>query len=119
VLLLGGAGDLPLAETILTVMRSVPLTLTGKLTLDELIVAISGLDALISGDTGPAHLAAAVGAPVVGLYGATSARRYGPIGEKHIIIDKSDACEVGRSCMAAIQVDEVLDAVRRLAFTRP
>jgi len=118
VLLLGGAGDLPLAEAILTAMRSVPLTLTGKLTLDELIVAISGLDALISGDTGPAHLAAAVGTPVVGLYGATSARRYGPIGEKHIIIDKSDACDAGRACMQAIQVDEVLQAVRRLAAAR-
>lgn len=118
VLLLGGAGDMLLAEAILSAMRTEPLTLTGKLTLDELIVAISGLDALISGDTGPAHLAAAVGTPVVGLYGATSARRYGPIGEKHIIIDKSDPREVGRSCMAAIQVDEVLDAVRRLAFAR-
>jgi heptosyltransferase I len=118
VVLLGGAGDMPIAEAILSAMRAESLTLTGKLTLDELIVAISGLDALISGDTGPAHLAAAVGTPVVGLYGATSARRYGPIGEKHIIIDKSDACEVGRSCMAAIQVDEVLDAVRRLVFAR-
>jgi lipopolysaccharide heptosyltransferase II len=117
VLLLGGAGDMPLAETILKAMRTEPLTLTGKLTLDELIVAISGLDALISGDTGPAHLAAAVGTPVVGLYGATSARRYGPIGERHIIIDKSDACGTGRACMQAIQVDEVLDAVRRLVFT--
>jgi ADP-heptose:LPS heptosyltransferase len=99
-------------------MHTPPLTLTGKLTLDELIVAISGLDALISGDTGPAHLAAAVGTPVVGLYGATSARRYGPIGKKHIIIDKSDSCEAGRVCMQAIQVEEVLEAVRRLAAAR-
>ena len=114
VLLLGGTGDLPLAATIVQAMRTEPLTLTGKLTLDELIVAIRGLDALISGDTGPAHLAAAVGTPVVGLYGATSAQRYGPIGEKHIIIDKSNACETGRLCLLAIQVDEVREAVQKL-----
>lgn len=118
VVLLGGTGDIPLAQAILHAMRTEPLILTGKLTLDELIVAISGLDALISGDTGPAHLAAAAGTPVVGLYGVTSARRYGPIGEKHIIIDKSGVGECRRSCMEAIQVDEVLQAVQQLAFSR-
>ncbi len=116
VLLLGGAGDIPLTEAILQTMRTEPLTLTGKLTLDELIVAISGLDALISGDTGPAHLAAAVGTPVVGLYGATSARRYAPIGDKHIIIDKSDADIPAQARMHAIQVDEVLTAARQLGL---
>lgn len=118
VVLLGGTGDIPIAQSILQNMRTEPLVLTGKLTLDELIVAISGLDALISGDTGPAHLAAAAGTPVVGLYGTTSARRYGPIGEKHIIIDKSGAGECQRSRMEAIQVDEVLRAVQQLAFHR-
>lgn len=118
IVLLGGAGDMPLAKTIRDSMETEPLMLTGKLTLDELIVAISGLDVLVSGDTGPAHLAAAVGTPVVGLYGATSARRYGPVGEKHIIIDKSSttACAQARSqeinpCMEAIRCDEVLKAV--------
>jgi ADP-heptose:LPS heptosyltransferase len=118
IVLLGGSGDMPLAKTIRDSMETEPLMLTGKLTLDELIVAISGLDALISGDTGPAHLAAAVGTPVVGLYGATSARRYGPVGERHIIIDKSSttACAQVRSqeispCMEAIRCDEVQRAV--------
>lgn len=126
IVLLGGAGDIPLAETIQSAMQTKPLTLTGKLSLDELIVAIGGLDALISGDTGPAHLAAAVGTPVVGLYGATSARRYGPVGEKHIIIDKSAlyGCADAHfadthSCMEAIQSTEVLNAVRELLQRPP
>lgn len=117
VVMLGGVGDIPLTDAVLKAMRTEPLTLTGKLTLDELIVAISGLDALISGDTGPAHLAAAVGTPVVGLYGATSARRYAPIGDKHIIIDKSDTGMPPQARMHAIQVDEVLTAVQRLGLT--
>lgn len=112
VVLLGSAGEIGLAEAILRAMHSEPLVLTGKLTLDELIVAISGLDVLISGDTGPAHLAAAVGTPVVGLYGATSARRYGPVGERHIVIDKS-----APQGMAAITADEVLQSVHKLLCT--
>ncbi|MDW8107883.1 MAG: glycosyltransferase family 9 protein [Armatimonadota bacterium] len=109
VVLLGSAGEVGLAEAILHHMHTEPLVLTGKLTLDELIVAISGLDVLISGDTGPAHLAAAVDTPVVGLYGATPAHRYGPVGERHIVIDR-----YGQSGMLAISACEVLAGVYRL-----
>src|SRR5205085_12505815 len=60
---------------------------------------------MVAGDTGPLHLAAAVGTPCVGLYGPTSAARNGPYGTGHRVLAAPD----GK--MASIDVPSVLDAV--------
>jgi len=52
----------------------------GSLTIPELAALLSQLDVLVTGDTGPMHLAAAVGTPVVALFGPSDPSRYGPIG---------------------------------------
>ncbi len=120
VMVLGAKSDMPEVEAMLQVMTHRPLVLAGQLSLDELILCLGQLDVLVSGDTGPAHLAAAMGTPVVGLFGPSKARHFAPIGEQHVIIDRSslcappctiETCQNQRACMLAIQVKDVLEAV--------
>jgi heptosyltransferase-1 len=73
--------------------------------LDELAAVARRASVMVAGDTGPLHLAAAVGTPCVGLYGPTSAARNGPYGTGHRVIAAPD----GK--MASIDVPSVLDAV--------
>jgi heptosyltransferase-1 len=53
---------------------------TPEFTLERLIALTRRIDLLIAGDTGPLHLACALGKPVVGIYGPTDPRRNGPFG---------------------------------------
>jgi ADP-heptose:LPS heptosyltransferase len=120
VMVLGAKSDMPQVEAMRQAMHHPPLVLAGQLSLDELILCLGQLDVLVSGDTGPAHLAAAMGTPVVGLFGPSKARHFAPIGEQHRIIDRSslcaptctiETCHNQRACMLAIQVKDVLEAV--------
>lgn len=76
---------------------------------------------VISGDTGPLHLAAAVGTPCVGLFGPVPAGRNGPYGPQHISVEPAEAFrpawddrKTDAAAMAAIDVDSVLAAAETL-----
>jgi heptosyltransferase I len=73
--------------------------------LDELAAVARRASVMVAGDTGPLHLAAALGTPCVGLYGPTSAARNGPYGGGHRVVAASD----GR--MASIDAATVFGAV--------
>jgi ADP-heptose:LPS heptosyltransferase len=82
---------------------------------------------VVAADTGPLHLACAVGTPVVALFGPTDPARNGPFAEADVVVRRTPACApcYSRACarhagiMAEIGVDEVHDAiVRRLARAR-
>lgn len=75
---------------------------------------------VIGGDTGPLHLAVALGVPVVGLYGPTLPERNGPYCGRSAVVCV-DCSERGghkrvcsRPCVASIGVEEVLTAVEKL-----
>jgi ADP-heptose:LPS heptosyltransferase len=79
---------------------------------------------MISGDTGPTHVAAALGTPLVGIYGPTRPSRNGPWSPADITISRDAACQChhlrrcarDRMCLLDVETAEVLDAVeRRLA----
>jgi lipopolysaccharide heptosyltransferase I len=76
--------------------------------LDELVAFLRRASVLVAADTGPLHLAAALGTPCVGLYGPTSAVRNGPYGAGHRCLQGPG----GR--VSTIEVDAVLHAVREL-----
>ncbi|MFH1338595.1 MAG: glycosyltransferase family 9 protein, partial [Candidatus Omnitrophota bacterium] len=80
-------------------------------------------DAVISADSGPMHIAAAVGAKVVALFGPTSPKITGPYPpQNHIVIYKDIGCKVpcydsackDYRCMQAITVEEVLEKIESL-----
>ena len=79
---------------------------------------------LITGDTGPMHLSAALGVPVIALFGPTSFYESGPYGEGHVILNAKIPCSpcfspcLDRSCMKLIKPDHVLEAVRWCLFSK-
>jgi heptosyltransferase-1 len=76
--------------------------------LHELIAVLRRASVVVAADTGPLHVAAALGVPCVGLYGPTSARRNGPYGAGHRTLQSRE------SGMRAIATGAVLDAVASL-----
>jgi ADP-heptose:LPS heptosyltransferase len=94
VLLIGGADDVQIAEKIMAQfsLQSTCLNFTGLLSLPQTAAALSLCTAVVSGDTGPAHIAVAVGVPVVGIYGPTYPERSGPYGCEQLIVNNSHHC---------------------------
>lgn len=78
---------------------------------------------IVSNDSGPMHIAAAVGTPVLGIYGPTNPTLQGPYGDKHIVIRREGLdclgcnlteCPIGHPCMLELSVDEVMKSVEKL-----
>ncbi|MEN1728380.1 MAG: glycosyltransferase family 9 protein [Pseudomonadota bacterium] len=90
VILVGGPSELEreLGEAIAAIMRNTPINLIAQDTIPELLAMLDRAACLITPDSGPAHFAAALGTPVVGLYAATWARRSGPLGSLDHCVDK-------------------------------
>ncbi|HEX2308647.1 MAG TPA: glycosyltransferase family 9 protein [Jatrophihabitantaceae bacterium] len=87
--------------------------LTGALTLAELAAVMQMAACVVSGNTGPAHLAAAVGTPVVSLFSpVVPARRWAPYGEAVVVLgDQNAACAGTRATMCPIPGHPCLDGV--------
>ena len=108
-------------DEILSRMIVPAVNLAGMTTLRELACLYELADIVVSTDSGPMHLSAAVGTPTVALFGPTDPSRTGPYGEGHAIIRAGlpcspcflKACET-RKCMREITVDAVFDAVKGL-----
>ena len=78
---LGDKGDQPLGEMILQAAPEKTLNLCGTTSLPEMIECVRRCDLLVTNDTGPMHVAAALGKPLVALFGPTEPRRTGPYGQ--------------------------------------
>lgn len=90
-------------------------------TLTELAAICRQAAIFISSDTGPLHIAAAVGTPCIGLFGPMPAERNGPYGSQHIALQKMtltgrsrDRRSAGPESMEAITVDDVCQATDTL-----
>ncbi|OLT13612.1 glycosyl transferase [Actinomadura sp. CNU-125] len=105
------------------------LDLGGRTALPELAAVLAGARAVVAGNTGPAHLAAAVGTPVVSLFAPTvPAARWAPFGVPMALLGDQQApckdtrareCPVdGHPCLASVTADEVAAAVEIVAAVR-
>jgi heptosyltransferase II len=124
-LILGGKGDIEIAAQIASVIRHssfVIRDLSGQTSLRELMAALKLCRVLLTNDTGPMHVAAALGTPVVVPFGSTSPELTGPglPGDSHHRLIKSDApcspcflreCPIDFRCMNDISVERVVEAV--------
>ncbi len=90
VILSGGPAkiEIDMANDILGFMQQSALNLVGKDTLEQLIGLLSGATLVVAPDSGPAHLANALGVPVIGLYACTWSKRSGPYNSLHYCVDK-------------------------------
>lgn len=90
VVLSGGPGELEasMGRSIEAAMTHDAVNLVGKDTLPQLMAMLSLADVLISPDSGPAHIANAVGTKVLGLYACTNSKRSGPYNSLHLCVDR-------------------------------
>jgi heptosyltransferase-2 len=122
-LLLGAPSDVPFVETVRSATR-VP-SLAGRDSPELLAALLAELDALVSGDTGVAHLAAALGTPVVVLFGPTDPRRTAPRGPVAVVRREVPCapcfyrtCPIDHPCMRAIEAPAVVERLDALLATR-
>jgi heptosyltransferase I len=122
----GSKEDRPLIDEIALRLGSSVIRLDGRTSLKVLAAVYRAASVVVSTDTGPMHLAAAVGTPVVALFGPTAPWRTGPYGEGHVVLRAGVSCSpcFGKSCKTAelepmacmnrITVEHVVEAVARL-----
>lgn len=123
IILTGSKDEVLLCERIALEIGEGALNVAGRLPLRQLPPLIRRLQCLVTGDTGPMHVAITSGTPVVALYAVADAGRTGPLYDKdrHVVIQKprtcvpcvSKKCEYQR-CMEAITVNEVEAAVKTI-----
>lgn len=123
VILIGAGSDLLLAEAIQVPDNSRFLNMAGKTDLQGLAALMKHVDILVSGDTAPLHVGAAMQSKIIALFGPTDSGRHMPPARGAIVIQKHLACQPCYSgqcknaealaCLKHITVDEVLDAVKK------
>ena len=122
-IVLWGPGERALAESVVTMSDGAAL-LAPQTTIADVAALASAAAVMVSGDTGPTHIASAMGTPIVGIYGPTRPERNGPLGRDDEVVSRASVCACHhlrecrreRMCLLDIDVAEVLEAVeRRLA----
>jgi lipopolysaccharide heptosyltransferase II len=114
--LVGGAAERPIGEAIAAQMRAPARVLCGQTTVPELVGVLARLRLLVTNDSGPMHLAAALGVPVVAVFGPTDWRETHPVGEAHRVVREPvhcspcglRECPIDHRCMRRVSVDRVL-----------
>ena len=124
VLIGSGAEDTALAADVMRLtQRARPVNLVGRTSVKILAAVLQRCDLLLSADSGPMHLATAVGTPTLALFGSTDPAVTGPFDDRSEAIYKAlpcapcgnhPTCEGRYDCLRAITPDEVVLAARRL-----
>ena len=122
VVLVGSSDELPLSEKIGRLMRQSPTILTGQTTLTTLLGLLSRCDLLVTNDSGPMHLAAALDIPQIALFGSTDEVATGPLSPRAEVIHKQVECSpcllrecpIDLRCFSRMEVDEVYEAADNL-----
>jgi lipopolysaccharide heptosyltransferase II len=122
--LIGGPADRNGALEMAGLMRQKPTVLSGETAPGLLPALLRTAAVLVTNDSGPMHVAAAVGTPVVALFGPTSPVRTGPYGENHQVLQKRVPCSPCFSracsnpdrlaCLTGVAPDQVVEAVRQV-----
>jgi heptosyltransferase-2 len=122
ILVVAGPKDIALASNCIKLMRHPAINLAGKTSLSQLASVIKRCQLFISNDSGPVHIAVALGTPVISIFGRNqkglSPLRWGPLGVKDKVLHKevgcieclAHNCTKGFACLKAISVDDVLTA---------
>ncbi len=120
-----GGADWELAEKVVAASRGKAVSLAGRLTLKGLAALISQARFVVCNDTGPMHIAAALGVPVIAVFGPTNPVRTGPYGDIHTVVREDLACSPcyrrkvceDWRCMEAVTVDRLLALIGDSGWT--
>jgi heptosyltransferase I len=120
IVLIGGPQDHERASIIQDRANAQMVNLIGKTTLKQLAYILQKSRLFIAGDTGPMHLAVAMGTTVIALFGPSDADRNGPFGDKPVVMRKNLTCSPcfkrkceDLQCMEQITAADVLDHIER------
>ncbi len=123
VAIVGGPAERPLGEAIAAQLRAPVRMLAGETALSGLVGVLKRLRLLLTNDSGPMHLAAALGTPLVAAFGSTDWSETAPVGRNAVLvraegIDCSPCllreCPVDHRCMTRVGVDRVAEAALSL-----
>jgi heptosyltransferase III len=126
VVFIGGSRDLEGINKITTMMQRPAFNLGGRLSIGELIALLEASALYIGNDSGPMHLAGAIGAPVIAMFGPACEVMWKPLTERAVVLRGAERCAkcTGRhcqydfKCIKRISPDDVKAAVGRL-ITEP
>jgi heptosyltransferase-2 len=130
VILIGSEEERDVSDEVTKRMKRQPVVLTGKTNLEQVTALLGLVDLVVTNDTGPAHIAAAMGRPTIVIFGPTNpltTRPFSPLAE--VVRHPPDCspcmlrdCPIDHRCMTAITVDEIFEksvsALKRTSFAR-
>lgn len=123
VLIFGGPKEAELVQTVANLMNARAIPFAGNLQVRELAACLEKCDLFLTNDTGPMHIAAAVGTPTVSLFGPGNHIRFQPLGALHQTLRHAVPCSPCKQftdkckdniCMKGIGVDEVWHSISRV-----
>ena len=127
VLLVGSNAEAEVSLEVSNQMRNQALTLTGQTDLAELVATLSLVDLLVTNDTGPAHIASALGRPTLVIFGPTNPLTTRPLSQFGEIVREPPYCApcmlrdcpIDHRCMTAITPDDVFERASALLADKP
>jgi len=122
IVLTGGPGETEIGRDIAAALKAAPINLIGKTSVRQMMAVLSLSRLVVTNDSGPMHVAAAFGVPIVAVFGPTDHTTTSPLAENCRIIRKEvecapcllRQCPTDHRCMEMIGVDDVLTGVREL-----
>ncbi len=120
IIFVGIHAEMPIIAEIQALMRGRSTNIAGETSLTQLASILHVCQLFIGNDSGPMHLAAAVGIPTIGLYGPGDPGRFGPVGAQCQTLRRKRDCPPclgtscrfgGEGCMSEIQVEDVIQAI--------
>lgn len=123
IMLIGGPGEIEIGQEIEATCRTNLSNFIGKTTVREMMALISVCKLMVTNDSGPMHVAAALGVPIVAIFGSTDHTTTYPAGVPYKIVRKDfpcapcllRQCPIDHRCMTSVKVDDVLSSVAQLA----
>ncbi len=122
IVLLGGQSEAAFAQEVSAAVGGTITNLSARTSLRDLIGIFARARLALGPDSGPMHIAAATGTPVISLWGATSPIRSAPWGSEEFVLRGPAACSpcytrrcpIGRACMQRITPQQVLETARKV-----
>jgi ADP-heptose:LPS heptosyltransferase len=126
VVIITGAEDKSFGDKVASMMREKAVNLSGVTTVADVASVLKRSMLLISNDSGPVHIASAVGTPAIAIFGrkdrGLSPLRWGPTGKEDVAFHKDAGCDIclahnckkGFKCLEAVTVDEVIAAAEKI-----
>jgi len=118
--IVGSRGDMNIANEIVALAGGKAISLAGKTGLKELIEVMRGARFVVSNDSGPMHIAAALGIPIFAIFGPTDPLRTGPYGRGHTVIKENVSCAPcfrktcdDLKCMKNLYVERVYEIINK------